>query len=408
MAVIGLSGLTRSLAHAGRLARLGEKLGERGHKIVYFGAPGWFGDPAILKNRVNDVRVLPEPYLAAAISGARGERGPDEVDLFSEALEQDRAALGDDPVDLVVVDNRRSMNVAAELARIPVVSLTNAQLLGSRCAFEPTVDEIYDILLPSRGQWPPLASVHRGPSPSTTTQALQSVPLDARILERIGRAGGRMRPTVDSLCLGDRTVVLDPPSVLPTRNLPLYAIQPGPIFPRLHVDLPEWWPELDPDRPVVYLTFGATGRAQDLREVIDALAQTQAQVVISTGDLTAVPEGAFGARLMPADPVFERADLVVCHGGTLTVYHALSHGTPVITMPTHMEQAVSTAALARTGAVWSLPRMACAAEPERLIELVARALASPELSEAARVLRALFDGERAVLRTAAACEALLR
>jgi UDP:flavonoid glycosyltransferase YjiC (YdhE family) len=99
--------------------------------------------------------------------------------------------------------------------------------------------------------------------------------------------------------------------------------------------------------------------------------------------------------------------LVICHGGTLTVYHALSRGKPVLAVPSHVEQLVSAAAVERLGVGAALSERAVDADPGRLVSAARALLGDPEVSTRASAVAARFSGEAALAEAVAAAEALL-
>lgn len=373
------------------------------------GAPGRFADPMVMGEAALPIERLPEPPLEELLRPARGlSTRLVEAEVFERALADDLVVMERTRPDLVVVDNRRSAIVAAERLGLPTISLTTAALLGPHCAVEPRLDQVARIYAPSVGL-PPEAILQdprwAGASPDTVVP-LQPGFLSVGMVD-LASSGGRARRYAHELCFGDRTLVLDPPALLPARFLPGGAVQPGPIFPRLSapgLHLPPRGRRLR-----LYLSFGATGRAEAFRDVLNALLERDLELVVSTGGLVDLPRHprVAGADLLDADSVFPQVDAVVCHGGTLTVYHALRCGRPVLTVPGHVEQAITAMAVEQAGCGVHLSAMQVALEPDSLVQACLRLGTDPALSEAAGRIGATFDPEGAMLAWRAAVAELL-
>ncbi len=135
------------------------------------------------------------------------------------------------------------------------------------------------------------------------------------------------------------------------------ALDPSP-FPatlRYHVPVPRgapllpssWWP--DTYGPLVYATLGTvTGHLasapQLFRVVVEALSSVRARVLLTVGRtfdasvLGGLPPNVHCESWIDQDLVLPHADLVVCHGGSGTVYGALDHGVPLVVMPSFADQ----------------------------------------------------------------------
>ena len=111
--------------------------------------------------------------------------------------------------------------------------------------------------------------------------------------------------------------------------------------------LPDWW---DGSRaPLVYLTFGTvlgymTIAAGVFRTALRAVEGLRVRVLLTVGHrfdptvLDSVPSTVHTERWVPQAQVLPEADLVVCHGGSGTVYGALASGVPVVVIPVFADQ----------------------------------------------------------------------
>jgi MGT family glycosyltransferase len=100
----------------------------------------------------------------------------------------------------------------------------------------------------------------------------------------------------------------------------------------------------DPDRPLVYVTFGSVAGsiptfAGVYREALDALADLDACVLMTTGrkvdpdGLGPLPSNAHVVHWWPQGEVLEHAAAMLGHGGFGTTMGALAAGVPQVVMP---------------------------------------------------------------------------
>lgn len=122
--------------------------------------------------------------------------------------------------------------------------------------------------------------------------------------------------------------------------------------------VPDWLTDLDPTRPVVYVTAGTLVATGDLPTVaVEALADTPAQVVVS-GDPALVPEApnVIAPGWVPQDLLLPHTSVVVSNGGYGAVQAALAHGIPVVIAPDHQDKPAVARLVAASGAGVNLAR----------------------------------------------------
>ena len=113
----------------------------------------------------------------------------------------------------------------------------------------------------------------------------------------------------------------------------------GPVIPPARfVELPDWWPDLDGNRPIVHVTQGTIDNhdfGRLIRPTIEALKDSDCLVVVSLGgapidSLGPVPDNVRVAEFLPYDELLPRTNVFVTNGGFGGVQHALSHGVPIV------------------------------------------------------------------------------
>ncbi len=398
-----LAGLSGSLAHASRLVRVARALAERGHSCHLAGGPGFLDDDVLVAPGEFPRHSLAEPGLAQLIGGGEGPG------WFERALDDDRALLERTGWDAVVFDNRRSTGVAARLAGVPSLSLTNTPLLGPHLGWSPSVESFLGLLAPVMGLDPDrirTSPALRDKRPSDP-MPLQAGPLPDPLRQALERVGLEPPGAMHLLSLGDRTAVCDHPLVHPLTAPPPGAEPVGPLLPALRVGLPAWWSALDDEgRPVVLVSFGSTGMVPARDAVLAALAGLEVQVVVTGLAAENAPPGVLAAPWLPGAAAAARADLVVCHGGSGTVYQALAAGTPVVALPGHLEQALNGLAVARLGAGLTVAARGAIGAVGPLRAMLDRALGSGQLRQRAQVLAEELDPAATPARCAELVEGL--
>lgn len=122
----------------------------------------------------------------------------------------------------------------------------------------------------------------------------------------------------------------------PHSSVPIHYIGTVATSTTTAYPLPDWWEDLDTDRPVVHVTQGtvANDTLGDLiRPTIDALADEAVLVVVSTGGTSLggpLPANVRVADFLPYDQLLPKCSLMVTNGGYGGVNLALRHGVPLL------------------------------------------------------------------------------
>ncbi len=412
MARIAVLCYSRSLAHAGRAVAVARELAARGHEVLLGGQPTFLESSLLVDGAELSLEVLFEPSLDKVLAASRGQADDEQAGMFAfaGAITEELALFSRFRPQVVVTDNRRSATISATQLGMPTVSLTNASLVGPLSAIDPTRQELMDIGGPAAGLTPRAM----GESPALRGHHNDEViPISRRDLppllgEFIASMGLQPPRYVHELSMGTRTLVLDDPELFPTRDLPAGASQPGPLTFDVHAKLPWWWwKRLSYDEPLIYASFGSTGAAPLFERVVEQLATVDAQLVVATADLIpTVPDKAHACRYLPGSEIARRASLVVCHGGSLTMYQAIASGTPVLAIPSHFEQGVEAIPFVRAGLARVVSQLEVQPGATSVAE-AARAMLDEEWTDRIEPVAARLGKVSAVAACAAAAEELL-
>jgi UDP:flavonoid glycosyltransferase YjiC (YdhE family) len=152
---------------------------------------------------------------------------------------------------------------------------------------------------------------------------------------------------------GDYTLYADIPSLVQTRHLPPNHSYLGPLLWSPPVAHPEWWDSLPKNCPHIYITLGSSGQSEILPLIIEAIANLPVVAMVATAgrkDIADVPGKVWGANFLPGMEAARRSALVICNGGSATVYQALSAGVPVLGVASNMDQYLTMKCVCEAGA----------------------------------------------------------
>lgn len=234
--------------------------------------------------------------------------------------------------DVIVGDFRISMGISAELCSIPYLALSSVH--WSAHAGLP---------LPVPEHW--LVDAMGVRLAGLVTGAV--VPLffkfQARAMntlrESYGLPGIEGRGAPDVYTHGTRTLYLDTPDLYGAPQLGPDEACIGPVLWAPSSARPLWWDDLPLDRPVAWLSAGSSGAGKAMCRVAEVLDANGFAVMASTaGGLTGLPPSVYTASFINGLEAAERADIVVCNGGSGIVYQALAKGRPVLGIPRNMDQ----------------------------------------------------------------------
>lgn len=336
-----------SHAHVVRPKRLAEELAALGHEVT-LGLPDG-GGSLFTHMPVPTVPVWsldPDTFLGAL---RRLERAVDEA-VLGRYLASDLSAIEAARPDLVVHDLRLSAPVAARLSGIPSVALTGAY---------------WSPYSPRRMGLP--VNVQSSLLGYTLSQALRPFterPLmrwGCEFVDRFRERHGLPRTDGDPFALvagGEHVWYVDYEDFVPVSGAP-----PGHVFIGPLLWSAEGAPGVPDDartgRPLVYVPIGSSGDPELGRLVVGALRGLPVHVLVAAGgnapafaDLAG--EGVTVMRAVDGNDACRAASLVVSNGGSPQLWQALEQGTPVLGLPTNMDQVTVSLYAPRTGAAATL------------------------------------------------------
>ena len=329
-----------TLAQVVRLAWLGAQLPSAEYE-VHFASSGF--DPLVFSGlpfRQHAIHSLPKEQVFELMR--RGKRLYERATL-ERYVKSDLLVIDSVRPDFIIGDFRLSLNVSAEVAGVPWAGLINAY-------------------------WSPYAVREGFPVPDHPIVNLLGESLTARYFPRalprvfshfaqpvnaVRRRRGlaEVGSLLEVLTYGDYTLYPEEPWMVPTRGLPGSHAFLGPVLWEPAVPLP---PLPADGRPLVYLTLGSSGDVDCMGAVVRALERMPLTVVVATAVRVGTrrwPSNFIVCDYVPGQQLARRAALVIGNGGSSTGYQALAAGTPLLGLPSNLDQFLTMQYLEKTGAV---------------------------------------------------------
>ncbi len=379
-----------TLAQVVRLVTLGRSLDPEVYD-VHFACSGF--SPLIFSGTRFVQHQLETLSAEAADAALRSGRRLYEKRTLLEYIADEIRLIEAVRPDLVIGDFRLTLSTSAELVGVPSAALINAY-------------------------WSPFAPKEAFPVPDHPVirwlgeelterhfpRALPAVfrhfasPLDAARKQHGLSAVGSL---LEMLTHADHVLYPDDPWLTPAPEAPRSHVFLGPVLWQPELDGADAWdePALPEGKPLVYVTLGSSGDIRLLPLVLDVLARSPVSAVLATAErarVREVPANVRVCRFVRGSDVARRARVVVSNGGSSTGYQALCEGTPVLGLPSNLDQYLATRAIVRSGAGFQLKaRQATPALFEALLE---RALSDEASRAAARDVGARFRAHDACAR----------
>ncbi len=140
---------------------------------------------------------------------------------------------------------------------------------------------------------------------------------------------------------GTWTLYLDLPSLVPVYSLPANHQYLGPVCEMLSLPKPEWWGKWPNHKPIIYLSFGSSGDITLLDLFKSILKEMDVTVILTTSGRVKeedFPENFYVTQYVDGLEVARIAQLFISNGGSGAIYQALTHGVPVLGLPSNMDQ----------------------------------------------------------------------
>ncbi|MDW6001929.1 glycosyltransferase [Vibrio mangrovi] len=250
-----------------------------------------------------------------------------ETDILIDYVEQEIDLLETLRPDVVIGDFRHSLSISCRILSIPYVGLNNAY-------WSPYV---VNSVLP--------VPEHKTIPFSKATFLKRFMPVITPLVFKLMVSNlNKMRKHFgfslyktfrEALTDSDLTLYYEPPGFIDMTALPDHHRFIGSVSWTPKLPLPDFFEQLDKDKPLVYVSLGSSGVHEIEERIVNDLVNCGMNVVVNSP--SAYP-GAYHSPLIPGDLAAAQADLVICNGGSPMAYLALSQGTPVLGIPANNDQ----------------------------------------------------------------------
>jgi len=374
-------GDSMSLAHVARAMVVARRLIREGHEVTFATGPAHL---ALVRGEGFDPLTVdcvpPEQALAAIRKGSHIF----DLKTVDRYVRSDLEIIDRVQPDLIIGDMRLSLNISCELTGAECWSIVSGYMARYYSAPE-TPPEAFPVmrLLGQR--------ISRRIYPFLKIAATRWF---ARIFNK-ARRRHRLRPVrdiLDVISSPHRTLIADLPEYAPCAGLPRHFEYIGPLLWEPQCAEPEWVGDLDRDKPTVYVTLGSTGHEGEYSRMLVTLRDAGYQVLTTHGGRSGdCPAGVYSTRYAPGSAMLLHSQAVVCHGGSLTIYQALSHGVPVVGLPMFHDQETNMDRVTALGWGVEAPKRWKPAELHSAVSRVQQPEFTSRLAVAATSLRRYVD-----------------
>lgn len=356
--------LGAGIAHVGRTLMLARELKKRGHEIVF--ASGEMVAP-IIKNEGFIYLSLPEVAYKQNLKKLRRlNTNFYTSSLIKKFVTAELNLYKKIKPDLVVADTRITAKISSKIAKIPLVTINNANVTKyydySRARFPIPIFFLNEfvpstLLYPLEREWMQKKVLSRVGPPIAEALLVRQLMKFNLVMQQYDLAPIK---SLFNLLKGDLTLIVDVPFFRPTKKLPNDVKLVGPLSWQPPQALPVWANELEKrikaKKQIIYITAAGTGDGKLVKKTIECLSEFPATLVVTTGNAMSQDllkdvkrKDIFITDYLPGDWIMQKASAVVFFGGNSTAYQALTNGVPQVIMPLHLDQQDNANQLERLG-----------------------------------------------------------
>jgi UDP:flavonoid glycosyltransferase YjiC (YdhE family) len=339
------------LAHVGRLMVIASEMKARGYNVV-FGAGEEVVD--LLKSEgfvVHKLPELPRTHLAKATQLSSAYFTRQKIASFVEA---ELALYKKISPDLVVSDLRPSAKLSTKIAKIPYVTVNNANLTkyyDFKIARFPFPTFFLTVFLPEKV----LIVIEKEKIHQRVLATVGPRIIEIALLKELmkfnlilHKYSQRPARSLFSILRGDVSLITDAPFFRPVKELPSDIKVVGPISWQPTMKLPDFTKNIiakqKKGEKIIYVTASGTGDKEIFTKILNYLEDLPYTIVATTGNAVSLPknkkfkENIFVTPFIPGDWIHSVADISISFGGNSTIYQAMKHGVPQIVLPLHIDQ----------------------------------------------------------------------
>ncbi len=378
------------LAHISRLLEVALQLRDRlGHRVRFAGTGKFMRLVREAGFEVDSIYTVDRDTTLELAKRAGLVNNRWWYNTVKKSVESDLEVLRRIQPDAVVGDMHWTLHTSSEMAGIPYISITNACWTNYDASPLYAFDDHFSTRLLGRRLASKVMPYLKEMLSSYWARAY-------RQLRKEWGLDPKRAKNIFQVIEGDMTLLADIPEYAPTTELPENVHYVGPILWEsawANWTPPEWLDNLDPTKPTIYFTMGSTGEVGYFQEVARAFAESDYQIVTTTGGLVdsldVVPENFHMLDFAPGLEIMKRADVVLNHGGNGTIYQCIKAGIPIIGIPAHVDQERNLQRVQDLGFGLKLRESTCTGR--EILEAVSAVVRNPSYRQAAQVLKRAAD-----------------
>ncbi|CAM3916060.1 glycosyltransferase [Vibrio aerogenes] len=250
-----------------------------------------------------------------------------ESETLIRYVEQETELLKRVKPDVVIGDFRHSLSVSCRVLSVPYVGLNNAY-------WSPYV--VNSVLPVPEHKTIPFSKVGflNRLMPAITPIVFKLMLSNLNKMRR-HYSFSPYKTFREALTDSDLTLYYEPQGFIDMTPLPEHHRFIGSVSWAPKLPLPDFFSQLNPDKPLVYVSLGSSGVHEIEEKIVHDLKACGVNIVVNSR--SSYPD-VYHASLIPGDLAAEKADLVICNGGSPMAYLALSQGTPVLGIPANNDQ----------------------------------------------------------------------
>jgi UDP:flavonoid glycosyltransferase YjiC (YdhE family) len=270
-----------------------------------------------------------------------------DVKTFEEHIQEDLNIIEEISPDLVIGDYRLSLSVSSRLKKVKYINISNAYWspdakLGFPLPESPFIRAIGEPI----AKFIPLFFIRL----IVRFNLFTIVNEINKALEQVNLKFSDYRQVISD---GDVTVYCDSPLMVPLKKQKKSEHFVGPVIWSSSAQLPQWWSQLDAQKPRIFVSLGSSGDSSLLPMIIQTLSKLDVNVIVAlAGKNMTLPtyDNVFVSDLFPLEDVCKDASLVICNGGSPMCHGALTYGVPVLGIINNSDQLLNMAYIEKLGA----------------------------------------------------------
>ncbi|MCB0419408.1 MAG: hypothetical protein KDD61_00315 [Bdellovibrionales bacterium] len=140
---------------------------------------------------------------------------------------------------------------------------------------------------------------------------------------------------------GAKVGYLDISEMNPGIQLPENHSFLGTLLFSYPISLPNWWKNVNQQKPLIYISLGSSGRAEIIPKLLEPLRNSEYEIILSTSgkNINFQPaSNIYTAPYLPDREILSQCQLYVSNGGSGGAQQALALGVPVLALPDNYDQ----------------------------------------------------------------------